>query len=80
MEADVTPRMEEQAEIFRALTIQRERDLPIEVKGAVFQRIVVPTVLYCCEAFALNTKSKKRIDVLEMSTCKVTGVRWCQTV
>lgn len=42
----------------------------------LFDCIFVPTVLYGCETWALNSKMKKRIEVLEMKGLRdICGVK-----
>lgn len=49
----------------------------VEPKIGMFGRIVVPTVLNGCEAWALNAMSGKRIHVLKMKCLRtVMEVRW----
>lgn len=43
----------------------------------MFEDVTVPPVLYDCEVWLLNARSKKRIHVLEMKYLRtVTKVRW----
>jgi len=74
----VRHRVGEGAKVLGALRgVWRKRDLSVEAKMGMFEGIVVPSVLYGCEAWALNAWSRKRIEVLEMKCLRtITGVRW----
>jgi len=82
METEVRHRVGEGAKVLGALRgVWRKRDLPVEAKMGMFEGIVVPSVLYGCEAWALNAWSRKRIKVLEIKCLRtITGVRWFDRV
>jgi len=82
METEVRHRVGEGAKVLGALRgVWRKRDLSVEAKMGMFEGIVVPSVLYGCEAWALNAWSRKRIEVLEMKCLRtITGVRWFDRV
>lgn len=47
-----------------------------EPKMGIFEVAVLPAVLYVCEAWAVDTRSRKRMDVLEIKGLRtVTGMR-----
>ena len=68
------------AECERVLSSLRELwkkgTLSRKVKMKLFDCIFVPTVLYGCETWALNSKMKKRIEVLEVKGLRnICGVK-----
>lgn len=51
--------------------------MSLQAKIGMFEGIVVPTVLYGCESWALNAEERKRIEVMEMRCLRtICGVRW----
>lgn len=47
-------------------SVWREKALSGQVKMDMFERIVVPGILYGCETWSLNVRSRKKIYVLEI--------------
>ena len=74
---DVISRVNEGAKVSGAMNrIWRVRSLGVNVKRMMYERIVVPTVLYGAETWGLNVREKRRLNVMEMkclrSICGVT--------
>ena len=44
----------------------KEGDLSLKLKISMFEKICVPAVLYGCETWGLNARSKKKLEVFEM--------------
>ena len=64
---DVKSRVNEGAKVSGAMNrIWKARSLSINVKRMMYERIVVPTVLYGAETWSLNVREKKRLNVMEM--------------
>lgn len=66
------------AEILGALrSVWKERSLSVRVKIGMFDYIVVPVVLYGCEAWAVYNKFWKSMAVLEIKCLRtMCHVRW----
>ena len=48
-------------------SVWKNRNVSMETKRSMYERIVVPTALYGSEAWVLENKVKNRMDVAEMS-------------
>ena len=65
--SDVRERVNQGAKVIGAMKgVWKERALSTRVKRAMYEGIVVPTVLYGAETWGLNKKERKSLDVLEM--------------
>ena len=74
---DVISRVNEGAKVSGAMSrLWKVRSVGVNVKKMMYERIVVPTVLYGAETWGLNVREKRRLDVMEMkclrSMCGVT--------
>ena len=77
-EGEVKHRVGEGAKILGALrSVWKETSVSRQAKMGMYESIVVPTVMYGCEAWALNAKERKKLEVLEMKCLRtIAGVRW----
>src|SRR5678815_1151082 len=67
MREEIDHRVAEGARVLSSLKeLWKNENLTRKVKMKLFECIFVPTVLYGCETWALNSKMKKRVEVLEM--------------
>ena len=57
-------------------SVWKNRNVSMDTKKGMYEGIIVPTALYCSEAWVLENKVKNRMDVAEMSRlktmCKIT--------
>ncbi len=79
---EVKHRVGEGAKVMGALrSVWKEKSVSLQAKIGMFEGIVVPTVLYGCESWALNAEERKRIEVMEMRCLRtICGVRWFDRV
>ena len=73
---DVQQRVNAGMEVFRTVkSMWKVKSLSMKGKRAMYQGIVVPTVLYGAETWGTSVRDRKRLDVTEMnclrSTCGV---------
>ena len=82
MEAEVSHRVGEGARVLGAMkNVWKERTISWRAKMGMFEGIVVPTILYGCEAWAIDRVVRRRVDVLEMKCLRnICGVRWFDRV
>ena len=76
---DVSMRVGEGMKTFGAMKrVWSARSVTLNVKRELYERIVVPTVMYGSESWGMRVEERKRLDVAEMrclrSMCGVT--RW----
>lgn len=77
VKGDVCMRIQEGVKAFGAMKkVWNERNVTLEVKRELYERIVVPTVMYGSETWAMRAEEKNKLDVTEMnclrSMCGVT--------
>ena len=75
---EISHRVREGARVLGALkSIWSKRSVSREAKLGMFEGIMVPTVMYGSECWALNAREKKKVDVIEMKCLRaISGVRW----
>merc|ERR1712121_55348 len=77
VKGDVCMRIQEGVKAFGAMKkVWNERNVTLGVKRELYERIVVPTVMYGSETWAMRAEEKNKLDVTEMnclrSMCGVT--------
>ena len=67
VDEDVMGRVNEGAKVSGALSrIWKVRSFGMNVKRMMYERIVVPTVVYGAETWCMNAREKKCLNVMEM--------------
>ena len=68
VKGDVCMRIQEGVKAFDAMKkVWNERNVTLEVKRELYERIVVPTVMYGSETWAMRAEEKNKLDVTEMN-------------
>ena len=77
MEGEISQRVSEGMKVFGAVRkVWEGKRMSVKAKMGMYKSIVVPTVLYGCEAWNLNKSERKRVDVMEMKCLRsVCGVK-----
>ena len=62
-------------------SVWKERSVSLQAKIGMFEGIVAPSVMYGCEAWTLNARERRKIEVMEMRGLRtICGVRWYDRV
>ena len=80
MEADVRHRVNEGCEVLGALKgVMKNSGLGMNVKKVLYEKVVVPTVMYGSETWGMKVTERQKLNVFEMK-CLRTGVSWLDRV
>ena len=79
VEADVINRVKEGSKVLGAVSgVIKNRGLGMDVKRALYEKVIVPTVTYGSELWGMKERERQKLNVFEMrclrSMCGVT--RW----
>ena len=76
VEADVRHRVNEGCEVLGALKgVMKNRGLGMNVKKVLYEKVVVPTVMYGSESWGMKVTERQKLNVLEMKCLRsMTGV------
>ena len=82
MEADVRHRANEGCKVLGALKgVMKNRGLGMNVKKVLFEKAVVPTVMYGSESWGMKVTERQKLNVFEMKCLRsMTGVSWLDRV
>ena len=66
-ERDVVYRMNEGYRAWGAMkSVLSNRGLGIKAKKFLYERVIVPTALYCAEACGMRSAERRKVNILEM--------------
>ena len=75
VEADVCHRVNEGCKVFGALKEVMNRGLGMNVKKVLYEKVVVPTVMYGSELWGMEVTERQKLNVFEMKCLRnMTGV------
>ncbi|XP_069947548.1 RNA-directed DNA polymerase from mobile element jockey isoform X1 [Cherax quadricarinatus] len=82
MKDEVNHRIDEGKRVSGALrSLWRQRTLFLEAKRGMYESIVLPTLLYGCEAWVVNVAARRRLEAVEMSCLRaMCGVNIMQRI
>ena len=67
MEADVSHRVSEGCKVLGAMNgVIRNRGLGMDVKRALYEKVIVPTVTYGSELWGMKERERQKLNVFEM--------------
>ena len=66
-ERDVVHRMNEGYRAWGVLQSVNNRELGINAKKCLYERVIVPTALYGAEAWSMRSAERRRVNVLEIN-------------
>ena len=76
MDGEIDHRLAEGNRVMGALREIFKKGVSREVKMKLYESVFIPTVTYGCEAWVMNTKVRRKIEVLEMRVLReIAGVR-----
>ena len=82
VEADVHHRVNEACKVLGALKgVMKNRGLGMNVKKVLYEKVVVPTVMYGSESWGMKVIERQKLNVFEMKCLRsMTGVSWLDRV
>ena len=82
LEADVHQRVNEGCKVLGALKgVMKNRGLGMNVKKAVYEKVVVPKVMYGLESWGMKVTERQKLYVFEMKCQRsMTGLSWLDRV
>ena len=82
VEADVPHRVNEGCKVLGALKgVMKNRGLGMNIKKVLYEKVVVPTVMYGSESWSMKVTEIQKLNVYEMRCLRsMTGVSWLNRV
>ena len=82
VEADVHHRVNEGCKVLGAMKgVMKYRGLGMNVKKVLYEKVVVPTVMYSSESWGMKVTERQKLSVFEMKCLRsMTGVSWLDRV
>ena len=82
VEADMHHRLNEGCKVLGALKgVMKNRGLRMNAKKVLYEKVVLPTVMYGSESWGMKVTKRKKLNVFEMKCLRsMTGVSWLDRV
>ena len=82
VEADVRQRVNEGCKVLGALKgVMKNRRLGMNVKKVLYEKVILPTVMYSSESWGMKVTERQKLNVFEMKCLRsMTGISWLDRV